>query len=248
MKLRTSLAAAGAAVVLGTTGALVLPAVASAHSATHTLKFISVQQKLGHVHQADKPYQDTDVNAAGKTVGFDMIYFAATSATAGAVNVTVDTSGGFLYGTFTINFKTGVFSNGKVTGGNRQLRRSHRNDQGQEPHPAPARRHDHLQRLAKYGSLMGRDGPLRETVPPCWIKINIQTDPLPTVNRGEHFSGIAERIGRTGRHQFTGWVGLMSVIEALTTGSPGGKEQRDVLATQSPVVAAGRGHADVRER
>jgi len=34
MKLRTSLAAAGAAVVLGTTGALILPAVASAHPST----------------------------------------------------------------------------------------------------------------------------------------------------------------------------------------------------------------------
>ena len=44
MKLRTSLAAAGAAVVLGTTGALVLPAVASAHSGTHTLKFTAVQK------------------------------------------------------------------------------------------------------------------------------------------------------------------------------------------------------------
>ena len=41
MKLRTSLAAAGAAVVLGTTGARALPAVASAHSSTSTLKFIS---------------------------------------------------------------------------------------------------------------------------------------------------------------------------------------------------------------
>jgi hypothetical protein len=44
-----------------------------------------------------------------------MIYFTATSATAGAINVTVDTTGGFLYGT--INTKTGAFSNGKVTGG-----------------------------------------------------------------------------------------------------------------------------------
>jgi hypothetical protein len=117
MKLRTSLAAAGAAVVLGTTGALVLPAVASAHSATHTLKFISVQQKSVMFTKTTGANQDTDVNAAGKPVGFDMIYFAATSATAAAVNVTVDTSGGFLYGTGTINFKTGVFSNGKVTGG-----------------------------------------------------------------------------------------------------------------------------------
>jgi hypothetical protein len=46
-----------------------------------------------------------------------MLYFAATSATTGAINLTVDTSGGFLYGTGTINLKTGAFSNGMVTGG-----------------------------------------------------------------------------------------------------------------------------------
>ena len=43
MKIRTSIIAAGAAVVLGTTGAFVLPAVASAHNATTTLKFTAVQ-------------------------------------------------------------------------------------------------------------------------------------------------------------------------------------------------------------
>ena len=59
----------------------------------------------------------------------------------------------------------------------------------------------------------------QRTVPPCWIKINIKTDPLPTLNRGERFGGIVERIGRTEKHKFTGWVDLMSAIEALTTGS-----------------------------
>ena len=81
MKLRTSLAAAGAAVVLGTTGALVLPAVASANSATHTLKFTAVQKATVSFTKTTGANQETDVNAAGKTVGFDMIYFAATSAT-----------------------------------------------------------------------------------------------------------------------------------------------------------------------
>ncbi len=42
MKFRRSIAATGAAVVLGGTGALVLPAIASAHSATTTLKFTAV--------------------------------------------------------------------------------------------------------------------------------------------------------------------------------------------------------------
>ena len=116
VKIRASLAAAGVAVLLGA-GALVLPAAASANSATHTLKFISVQKKSVMFTKATGANQDTDVNAAGKIVGFDMIYFAATSANTAAINVTVDTSGGFLYGTGTINFKTGAFSNGKVTGG-----------------------------------------------------------------------------------------------------------------------------------
>jgi hypothetical protein len=117
MKIRTSLAAAGAAVVLGTTGALALPAIASANSATHTLKFISVSGKSVNFGKTAGANQDTDLNAAGKTVGFDMLYFAVTSATTANVNVTVATNGGFLYGTGTINFKTNAFSNGKVTGG-----------------------------------------------------------------------------------------------------------------------------------
>jgi len=33
------------------------------------------------------------------------------------VNVTVDTKGGFLYGTFNVNFSTSTITNGKVTGG-----------------------------------------------------------------------------------------------------------------------------------
>jgi hypothetical protein len=115
MKLRTSLAAAGVAALLGT-GALVLPAVASASSATHTLKFTAVQKASHSFTKTTGADQETDVNAAGKTVGFDMIYFAATSATSGNVNITVDTSGGFLYGTATVT-KTGAVTNGKVTGG-----------------------------------------------------------------------------------------------------------------------------------
>jgi hypothetical protein len=116
MKVRRSIMAAGAAVVLGTTGAL-LPAVASASSATQTLKFTAVQKAGVMFTRTTGANQETDVNAAGKTVGFDMIYFAGTSATSGAVNITVDTSGGFLYGTATVSIKTGAITNGKVTGG-----------------------------------------------------------------------------------------------------------------------------------
>jgi hypothetical protein len=117
MKVRMSIVAAGAAVVLGITGALVLPAVASAHSASTTLKFISVQKAQVTFSKTTFGQQDTDVNATGKTIGFDELYITATSATTGNVNITGDVNGGFLYGTGTINFKTGAFSNGKVTGG-----------------------------------------------------------------------------------------------------------------------------------
>jgi hypothetical protein len=117
MKLRTSIIAAGAAVVLGTTAALVLPAVASAHSATTTLKFIAVQKAMHSFSPATAGIQETDVNATNKTVGFDMLYFKVISSSSAAVNATIDTKGGFLYGTFNVNLKTGAVTNGKVTGG-----------------------------------------------------------------------------------------------------------------------------------
>ena len=117
MKIRTSLTAAGAALVLGGTGALVIPAAASAHSATHTLKFISVTVKQIKFGTTAGASQDTDVTATGTTIGFDMIHYTAVSATTANVNIAGDFSGGILYGTGTINLKTGAFSNGKVTGG-----------------------------------------------------------------------------------------------------------------------------------
>ena len=116
MKIRMSIAAAGTAALLGAV-ALVIPVAASANSATHTLKFISVTKASVMFSKAAEGQQNTDVNAAGKTIGFDMLYIAVTSPTTGAVNVTGDFNGGFLYGTGTINFKTGTFSKGKVTGG-----------------------------------------------------------------------------------------------------------------------------------
>ena len=80
MKVRTSIIAAGAAVVLGTTGTLLVPAMASAHSTTTTLKFISVTKRSVGFTKTTGGQQDSDVNAAGKTVGFDMLYYAAAAA------------------------------------------------------------------------------------------------------------------------------------------------------------------------
>jgi hypothetical protein len=119
VKLRTSLTAAGAALVLGTTGALLAPQIASASAdhATHTLKLISVTKKMVSFTKTSVGIQDTDVNKAGKVIGFDEIYGVETSPTTSAANVTLDTTGGMLYGTFTINLRTGNISDGKVTGG-----------------------------------------------------------------------------------------------------------------------------------
>ena len=117
MKIRTSIAAAGAAVLLGGTTALALPAMASTHSAMHTLKFTSVTAKSVSFTQTTEIPQDTDLNSAGKTIGFDDVYLTFTGRTAGKGNVAVAVKGGFLYGTLTVNFKTGAISNGKVTGG-----------------------------------------------------------------------------------------------------------------------------------
>jgi hypothetical protein len=61
--------------------------------------------------------QGTDFNAANKAIGLDMFYFRRTSANSANLNITLDTTGGLLYGTATISFSTGALSNGKVTGG-----------------------------------------------------------------------------------------------------------------------------------
>jgi hypothetical protein len=116
MKLRTSIAAVGAAALIGT-GALAVPALASAHPATHTLKFTSVQKQSIELSKMSGGQQDTDVNAKGKAVGFDMLYFEGTSASTATLFATIDTAGGFLYGTFVYHTKTGAITNGKVTGG-----------------------------------------------------------------------------------------------------------------------------------
>jgi len=116
LKIRTSIAAVGAAALVGT-GAFMLPALASPASTTHTLKFISVTKKMALLTKTAGAAQDTDVNSKGKVVGFDELYIKDVAATTSPANVTVDTKGGMLYGTFTINLHTGAATHAKVTGG-----------------------------------------------------------------------------------------------------------------------------------
>ena len=116
MKIRTSIASAVAAVVLGTTGALVLPAVASAHSASTTLKFTAVTKARVTFTSTTFGGQETDVNSTGKTIGFDDVYLTVTGKSSLMLNVALDTKGGFLYGVATSTNGGKTFS-GTVTGG-----------------------------------------------------------------------------------------------------------------------------------
>jgi hypothetical protein len=116
MKIRTSIAAASAAVILGGTGALLIPAVASAHSTTHTLKFTAVQQKSANFSKTTSGQAENDLNRAGKIIGFDVIYFAFNPKTQTASgDLTLDTRGGFLYAT--LKFTNNPVTHGSVTGG-----------------------------------------------------------------------------------------------------------------------------------
>jgi hypothetical protein len=115
MKIRTTMAAAAAAAIVGA-GAFVLPAAASTSTTTHTLKFTAETNSSAAFSNSAEAEQDTDVNAAGKVVGYDMLYIKLVSSTSADLNITVDVDGGMLYGTAKLDSK-GVVSNGKVTGG-----------------------------------------------------------------------------------------------------------------------------------
>ena len=91
-------------------------------TASHTLKFISVEKASVSLTKTMSAQQDTDVSSKGKVIGYDDLYIAITSKTTGAGWVTLDVDGGFIYATFAINFKTGAITHGKVTGGARAFK------------------------------------------------------------------------------------------------------------------------------
>jgi hypothetical protein len=117
MKVRRTILAAAAAVAVSTAGALALPAVAGAQSATHTLKVISVTGKTVVFGKSAAAQQDADVNSAGQPIGFDLLHVTLASGSSGTVKLVVDGRAGFLYGTADINLKSGAVSHGRVTGG-----------------------------------------------------------------------------------------------------------------------------------
>jgi len=120
MKIRTFIAAALGAILVAA-GAFLLPAVASAGTATHTLSFLSVEKGSVALSKTMLAQQDTDTSK-GKVIGYDELYLAITSNTTANGWVTLDVDGGFIYGTFSVNLKTGAITNGKVTGGARAFK------------------------------------------------------------------------------------------------------------------------------
>jgi hypothetical protein len=122
MKIRMAIAAAAAAALAGA-GALILPAAASASTTTHTLKFTAQTRGSAAFSNSAEAEQDTDVNSAGKVVGYDMLYLTVLSPTTAAINITVDVNGGMLYGTARLN-SHGEVVDGTVTGGTGSFRNS----------------------------------------------------------------------------------------------------------------------------
>jgi hypothetical protein len=115
MKLRASLAAVGATAVVAA-GAFLLPALASPAATSHTLKFISDLSRSTAFTKSELGQQDTDVNKAGKTIGFDVLFILINPRTGTAkANATIDTRGGFLYAV--LNVTNSATSHGSVTGG-----------------------------------------------------------------------------------------------------------------------------------
>jgi len=118
MKVRTSIISGGAALPPAAAGGLLGSGVAKAQRATQTLGFDNLENKTVSFGQTAGGEQNTDVDAAGTTVGFDMLYFTFTSPTTAFVNLTFDTAGGYVYGTASADLSHGVVvSNGRVTGG-----------------------------------------------------------------------------------------------------------------------------------
>jgi hypothetical protein len=114
-KLSAYAAVAGAAVL--TAAAFMLPASASVHATTHTLKFTAVSTNSVVFSKKSDGFLDTDVNKAGKKIGFDQVIIVAKLTGSSAGNITFDIKAGMLYGTFAENSRTGKLTSGKVTGG-----------------------------------------------------------------------------------------------------------------------------------
>jgi len=115
MRIRRSITAAAAAAALGTAGALLAPAAASAHNATQTLTFTSVAKNFVSYSTTTLAEQDTDLSTAGKIIGFDEVTITL-GTTTNTADIVFALDGGLLDGTLTINRSAGT-ATGPVTGG-----------------------------------------------------------------------------------------------------------------------------------
>jgi hypothetical protein len=127
MRARTLIATAGVAGLLGT-GAFLLPAVASTNAPARsacgcrvvTLTFTSVTKDARQLSASTAAQQDTDLNSAGKVIGFDDLYLVFNQKTgAGSGNFAFDTRGGFIFGTLRLSSSGAT---GRITGGTGRYR------------------------------------------------------------------------------------------------------------------------------
>jgi hypothetical protein len=117
VKTRTLITASAVAGLLGSS-AFLLPAMASPHSATHTLKFTSIELKSLSFAKTQFGQSDKDVNSAHKTVGFDTLNGVFDPKTGAAtIDVSFDTAGGFMYFHLHSSSPAGDAFAGKMTGG-----------------------------------------------------------------------------------------------------------------------------------
>ena len=117
MKHRITAAAIATTAALGATCAFLVPAASASPSAkSHTLTFISVTESMVNFSRTSVGQQDKDVNKAGKTIGYDLLSVAFNPKTETAkLNVTVVTSGGFVYAVASGNASSAI--RGTLTGG-----------------------------------------------------------------------------------------------------------------------------------
>jgi hypothetical protein len=100
------------------TSAFLLPAVASPHSATHTLTFTSIELKSLNFAKTQFGQADKDVNSAHKTVGFDSLNGVFDPKTGSVtIDVSFDAAGGFMYFHLHATDSKGDSFAGKMTGG-----------------------------------------------------------------------------------------------------------------------------------
>jgi hypothetical protein len=119
MKHRITIAAIATTAALAGTCAFVVPGASASTTAkpkTHTVSFTSVQESLVNYSRTVSSQQDRDVNKAGRTVGYDLLYIVFNPKTETArLNFTAVTSGGVVYGVASAS--SSPVLHGTVTGG-----------------------------------------------------------------------------------------------------------------------------------